>query len=63
MWDLRPLQENTNRNSKITQSLHNEAPSIIEATNWEKDALGNIQLVARFPHQENQLALKCTNQS
>ncbi len=60
IWsDLRPLQENTNRISKIITYLHTEVPAIIEATNLVLDASGNIELVARFPHQENQLALKC----
>lgn len=60
IWsDFRPLQQNTNRISKNAPSLQKEAPAIIEATNLVKDALGNIELVAHVPHQENQIGLKC----
>jgi filamentous hemagglutinin family protein len=59
IWsDVRPHQEGRSQISTLTNLNSNTRP-IIEATGWVKDTSGNVELVARFPHQESQPPLKC----
>ncbi|MBF2067165.1 MAG: filamentous hemagglutinin N-terminal domain-containing protein [Calothrix sp. C42_A2020_038] len=60
IWsDLRPQREETKTRISMTRSMQNAPPTIVEATGWVKDASGKVELVARFPRQENPVTFNC----